>query len=860
MAIFSKLLIFLFVTVGFVANAQLPNLHLNRMLKENPELKINTAVQLKRGVSVASLKKIPELTYKYTQGGWHHVYLALHLLEEIYQNGTIENIYFQFDRPVALADSMRKNTNIDSVHAGYAPLQHEVKGKGVVFGFVDSGLDFNHEDFKLDNGESRVLYFWDHQQPFDAQRTPSKYGYGQVWTKADIDAQLNTTSTNDAHGATVTGVGAGNGRATGYNQGVAPEADLIIIRTDFSKPNWSLTIADAADFVFSMADTLGMPSVLNASLGGYLNSHDGLDPAAQYIDSLLTDKNGRAFVCAAGNSGHMEPYHVRADVTADTNFTWLDVNMNSAFSNDPAAYMDLWSDSLDFVNVEFAIGADATQPFVKSDRTDFHTLQDVLNAGVIYDTIYNDNGDRIAPVEISGMMMNGVFNLNVLILNPDSTDYYYRFMTTGNGMYDLWTAEWMGISKIPTEPADVPDIIDFPDMAFYEHPDTLQSIVGYWACSDKVITVGNFENSYSYIDWNGDEQINQTPPGTIAFTSSRGPTRTGILKPDVAACGNYTHAAAPLDILDFMKINDPIKVEVGGMHIRNGGTSMASPIVAGLAVLILERCSNASWEQIQDLIFNHAFGDNFTSTLPNYRWGRGKINGFQTMKSTTFEFSIAGDTAICDGVPVPFTTQGVFSNIVWHDGSTSSAFSAQESDTVFATAFDQRSCKMESDTIVIREGTTPNPATVNPLANGLLASPAFYYQWLVDGDSIPNQTGQFYIPIASGSYSAILSDEVGCWVETAPYEIDYSQIDFWNENQMVVFPNPFESNIYLLGDTVPVQKVELTDMSGKLIFKDENPLFENGLYAIKGLNVKSGVYFFRVYREDRVIVEKVVKP
>ncbi len=85
---------------------------------------------------------------------------------------------------------------------------------------------------------------------------------------------------------------ASNGLANGTNKGFAPESDLIIVETDFNQTvnNWKLTIADACDYIFKVADSLGKPAVINLSLGDYYGTHDATDPAAELIETLLDEK------------------------------------------------------------------------------------------------------------------------------------------------------------------------------------------------------------------------------------------------------------------------------------------------------------------------------------------------------------------------------------------------------------------------------------------------------------------------------------------------------------------------------------------------------------------------------------------
>ena len=87
----------------------------------------------------------------------------------------------------AMSDTMRINNRIDSVHSGANPLGMPYSGSNVVCGFIDTGIDFAHPDFKDVNGNTRILHLWDQTKGNNAN-TPSEYGYGQHWDSAQINA------------------------------------------------------------------------------------------------------------------------------------------------------------------------------------------------------------------------------------------------------------------------------------------------------------------------------------------------------------------------------------------------------------------------------------------------------------------------------------------------------------------------------------------------------------------------------------------------------------------------------------------------------------------------------------------------
>ena len=49
---------------------------------------------------------------------------------------------------------------------------------------------------------------------------------------------------------------------------------------------------DAVKYIYDIADAMGKPCVINASVGTKHGSHDAKDPSALFIDNLITAKMG----------------------------------------------------------------------------------------------------------------------------------------------------------------------------------------------------------------------------------------------------------------------------------------------------------------------------------------------------------------------------------------------------------------------------------------------------------------------------------------------------------------------------------------------------------------------------------------
>jgi hypothetical protein len=573
-----------------------------------------------------------------TVKGYTLVSIRKPILQHLIQAGALSYVGIPLRGGQVLNDRMVLNNNLVPLHQGAAPLESPLKGEGVIMGIVDAGVELQHPDFHWDDGTTRILKLWDQKFIYDAAHIPQPYGFGTEWTKAEIDAGASNHLDQIqyfGHGTNVTGIACGDGSAIGLYGGAAPMTDMVVVSFDFDRPDFLAEVAKSIQYIFSVADDEGKPVVANTSLGNYYGSHDAQDPAALYIDSLLNAAPGRAVVAAVGNSNNVTPYHLHTEVGTDTSFTWFE--HESVLSlNGPGVLFELWSDVEDFQDVRFAIAADkAGTVFSKRGQGAFHDYAEMLGA-TLNETLFNANGDELASIHYWAQLQGDQVQLQVYLPAPDSSSYLFRFMSTGSGSFDVWSTNVFGSSDM-VQAASLPNATSFPAISNYVLPDTRMHIVSSWTCSDQVITVANYVNRSNYVNILNEITTITEATGAIASSSSKGPTRDGRQKPDVAASGTVTLTTGSYAMLEQLIANEPFKVAPGGKHYRNGGSSMSSPVVAGIAALFFEQCPEATWEDLKTALIEHTAGDPNTGTVPNERWGYGKADGYGSVSSFTIQ-------------------------------------------------------------------------------------------------------------------------------------------------------------------------------------------------------------------------------
>ena len=164
------------------------------------------------------------------------------------------------------------------------------RGKGVTIAVIDSAFDASHEDLKRADGTSKV----------SSKSASFTYNGNKVTTTVGVNAVQDLS---DSHGTFCAGVAAAaiNGKGV---IGVAPEADLMLLKTD-KKPK---SIVEA----FKYAADNGA-KVVTISIGSYYNYegdlvNDGSDLSTVFNSATTYCVNKGVVVCsAAGNGGDSQP-------------------------------------------------------------------------------------------------------------------------------------------------------------------------------------------------------------------------------------------------------------------------------------------------------------------------------------------------------------------------------------------------------------------------------------------------------------------------------------------------------------------------------------------------------------------------
>lgn len=503
----------------------------------------------------------------------------------------------------------------DSVHAGLN-LPQSYTGKDVLIGITDWGFDYTHPMFydTLLN-DTRILAAWD--QFKTSGPTPNGYSYGTEYaTPTDlINAESDTANIYSFayHGSHVAGICGGSGAGTSF-RGVGFESQYLF--TTFLVDEAS--VMDAWQWMYDKSVSEGKRLVINMSWGLYhTGALDGTSLLSQALDGF-TDL-GVLFVTSGGNNGDNN-FHIEKNYTNDTLLTNITFSSTLYSSYFWGQSIHAWGEPGNEFSARIKILNSSNQTIEESQLYSTLTTTTYIDSFVVFngtaDTVwFNLSMDAAYPT-------NGRPQMRLRIKKPTGAYKVVLQSTAPSGTVHYWN-----VAELSTDVGNWG--VDFTSLGSTYTAGDANYGIGAPACTNSAITVAAYASQQ---DTDGGPFIG----GVLANFSSVGPLTNGEYKPDIAAPG--VSVGSSISSYTDGSFTQVASVNFNGRDYpfaRLSGTSMSSPVVAGVVTLIWEANPYLAPWQIKDIIIKTAREDIKTGDLPaegDIYWGHGKINAYAAVQ------------------------------------------------------------------------------------------------------------------------------------------------------------------------------------------------------------------------------------
>ncbi|MHA1964827.1 MAG: S8 family serine peptidase [Candidatus Thorarchaeota archaeon] len=451
----------------------------------------------------------------------------------------------------------------------------------------------------LDGGEDLVLlgtpktkYIFE----MDGAATPSF----QTWERGvNLTSSTHTDDSlfGGGHGTAVAGILLGG--QLGYRDyvGVAPDAELMMIRV-LGDPNTWIPIETG----LAIANNTGADVIITEVGSWTWHYLDGSSLAEQMIDTLVAD--GIPVISPSGNLGGKDKHAMIStapDVPHLIDFSVPPVDGEYVHEDITEVFITVLTvDPTDFLASNFSIWINGTTIYLHPGPGEWAWFLEP-------NAIPGVNIESFTSVSSRNTRMLAIWIYGVLPTTPPALFYQLNISTPDPATIHAFISDdqsgWTG------------GCVWMSDMVDSHH-------ITWPSTADSAISVASYRTR---------TLVGGGVVGDRASFSSRGPRIDSLIKQNVAAPGGYDIISDYADgsIWDpsgwFNAYGAlPFNQQFGSYRLFSG-TSASGPHVAGAVALLLQANSSVG-NQMQAIIESTARIDSFTGAVPNADWGGGKLD------------------------------------------------------------------------------------------------------------------------------------------------------------------------------------------------------------------------------------------
>ncbi len=481
------------------------------------------------------------ICYESVNNGWVVVHVAA---DEVLPLSFAKYGYYPIPKLYGLMDQS------SMIESGIVRVQNQnnlmLTGKNVIVGIIDDEIDYLHQVFKDEAGNSRILAVWD--QNDNSGKLPENISYGSEYTNEMFNEALKSDEPYlvvpnlqeaGGHGTFVAGIAAGSRIGNDF-VGAAPDAMIAMVKLrpakqvlrDFYFINNEAKAYSESDimmgvrYLTELAVRLNKQLVICIGLGTSFGPHTTGTPLSQML-SQVAEQEDTAVVLAMGNEGNSR-HHYLGTTSQMNEYDDVEIRVGE---NERGFLLELWGQQPDI----FSVG------IVAPSGERIARIQPSVNVSRRIDFVYEDT-----VIYIDYKLIDSINGSQFITMRFDApSPGIWKIQVYSENSLAMYFNMWLPISEFLS--GDTYFVNSSPYITL------TQPAAAYYPIS---VGAYNHETGGFWID------------------SGRGYTADAVVKPEIVAPGVDVYGPRS-----------------GGNHndfTRKSGTSIAAAHVAGAAAAIFE--------------------------------------------------------------------------------------------------------------------------------------------------------------------------------------------------------------------------------------------------------------------------------